>query len=556
MKNTILKAAVLFAAVASLSTGCIKETFPNGSLATSEQVAESPSALSAMLNSIPAAMTSANTASHYSRYEGQYDFGIGAIHLITDHMVEDMATQGDEPGFDWFYNSWATCLLQDKDHVACSYTWECYYPWIKTCNDVIGSILSAGEPTESTALILGQAYAYRAAFYLDLARLYEPKDNKYVSIPADIKGLTVPIVTEATTEKEANNNPRATREEMYAFILSDLENAEKYIGDYSTGYLAPTIGLVNGLYARAYLEMGAAGDAGAYAKAEDYASKVIDSGKYTPLTQSQWEDPTTGFNLGSACNSWIWGVAQIAENIGNLIAFIPHICAEASWGYVPGYSALGVNRKLYESISDSDFRKHSWLDPGLLDYYDYKLNNSQSFINGTSPYTAPAKEYTALKFRPAQGEIKNDAVGNATEIPLMRIEEMYFIKAEALAQQNKLDDAKAVLESLIGTRYVGQDTYSCTASSKAEFLEQMLLHKRIEFWGEGIVLYDYKRLDHGFTRGYTGTNHAGTARFNCDGRSPQWNFVITRGETQANLGIGESYNNPDPSKFYKDLWTE
>jgi hypothetical protein len=75
----------------------------------------------------------------------------------------------------------------------------------------------------------------------------------------------------------------------------------------------------------------------------------------------------------------------------------------------------------------------------------------------------------------------------------------------------------------------------------------MMLQKRIEFWGEGILFFDYKRLNMGITRGYTGTNIPATATFNCEGRSPQWNIVITRGEYQSNK-ILESQNNPDPTK--------
>ena len=35
--------------------------------------------------------------------------------------------------------------------------------------------------------------------------------------------------------------------------------------------------------------------------------------------------------------------------------------------------------------------------------------------------------------------------------------------------------------------------------------------------------------------------------FNSDGRSPQWNIVVTNGEFQYNAGIDSSTNNPDPS---------
>jgi hypothetical protein len=75
----------------------------------------------------------------------------------------------------------------------------------------------------------------------------------------------------------------------------------------------------------------------------------------------------------------------------------------------------------------------------------------------------------------------------------------------------------------------------------------MLVQKRIEFWGEGVMFYDYKRLDRGITRYYEGSNHPEMWAFNVTGRSPQWNFVINRGEFQANMGIDEKTNNPDPS---------
>ena len=76
----------------------------------------------------------------------------------------------------------------------------------------------------------------------------------------------------------------------------------------------------------------------------------------------------------------------------------------------------------------------------------------------------------------------------------------------------------------------------------------MLFQKRVEFWGEGILIYDYKRLNQGITRGYEGSNHPASEMFNTNGRSPQWNIVITRGEFQSNTGITEALNNPDPSE--------
>ena len=100
---------------------------------------------------------------------------------------------------------------------------------------------------------------------------------------------------------------------------------------------------------------------------------------------------------------------------------------------------------------------------------------------------------------------------------------------------------------------VTDGSYDCSllATDFESFTDEMLLQKRAEFWGEGIVFYDYKRLDEGITRHYTDTNHPEIWQFNTEGRSPQWNFVINRGEFQSNIGIDESTNNPDPSGLLK-----
>jgi hypothetical protein len=83
----------------------------------------------------------------------------------------------------------------------------------------------------------------------------------------------------------------------------------------------------------------------------------------------------------------------------------------------------------------------------------------------------------------------------------------------------------------------------------------MLFQKRVEFWGEGILFYDYKRLDQGIARGYADTNFPAVARFNTKRRSPQWNIVIPRAEYQSNTGINQSLNNPDPTEKLVP-WTE
>ena len=540
-----------------LATGCIKETFPQGSTQTSAQVAKSASALAAMVNAIPSSMTTTDFLGYLGTYNDHTDFGYPGIAFRTENMLEEVVTSGENP----YYNralQYAQNQAQGSTYIYCAYFWDAYYTYIKSCTDIISTIDPA-TANEDALNYLGIAHAYRAMFYLDLARLFEAKPNKYTDV-SGVLGLTVPLVTEATTESSATNNPRLPREEMYAFILSELEKAEAYIDPQSKAYAKPSLGAVYGLYARAYIEMGASGDEGAYAKAAEYADKAITESGKTPLTQAQWEDPANGFNNGAANNSWIWGLPVSAENVGNILCFTAHMASEGTWGYAP-LSQISVSKRLYDQISDKDFRKHSWLDPAYIadpaakQPYDYKFAGDdaakQAFLNGGM--NPAAKPYQNIKFRPKGGETVDYTNGNPTDFPIMRVEEMYFLKAEALAGDGKIADAQAVLNDFMKTRIL-DGSYSCSAFTDFEsFTDELLLQKRIEFWGEGVLIYDYKRLDEGITRGYEGTNQASVYCYNSEGRSPQWNIVITRGEFQSNKGITDATNNPDPSNTLT-LW--
>ncbi|MBQ8049490.1 MAG: RagB/SusD family nutrient uptake outer membrane protein [Bacteroidales bacterium] len=541
-----------------LATGCIKETFPQGSTQTSAQVAQSSSALAAMVNAIPSSMTTTDFLGYLSGYNDHTDFGYPGIAFRTENMLEDLVTSGENP----YYNralAYAQNQAQGHTYIYCAYFWNAYYTYIKSCTDIISTINPENANPEALNY-LGIAHTYRALFYLDLARLFEAKPNKYTDV-SKVLGLTVPIVTEETTESSATNNPRVDRETMYEFILSELAKAETYIDKAATGYTKPSLGAIYGLYARTYLEMGAAGDAGAYALAAEYAGKAITTSGKTPLTQDQWEDPANGFNNGASNNAWIWGLTVSAENVGNILCFTAHMASEGTWGYAP-LSQISISKRLYEQISDKDFRKHSWLDPAYIENpaakqpYDYKFAGGdaakEAFLSGgMNPAAIP---YQNIKFRPKGGETVDYTNGNPTDFPLMRVEEMYFIKAEALAGDGKISEAQAVLTDFMKHR-ITDGSYNCSSFADFEsFTDELLLQKRIEFWGEGILIYDYKRLDEGITRGYKGTNQAAVYCYNSEGRSPQWNIVITRGEFQSNKGITDETNNPDPSNTLT-LWS-
>lgn len=554
MKKTILKVSAILAA-AVLSASCIKESVPVGGSVTQDQVSASDFALMSMINAMPASMGTSGTGGYAGSYGDHTDFGIPGIHLRLEHMLEDLATMADNPYYNRFY-AYDLNQAQGYQYTYCAYFWDMYYTWIRLANDVIASMVPAIEDgaDEETMIRLknnlGQAYAYRAWCYLDLARLYEPKETAEVTIPSQIYELTVPIVDENTTIEDCKRNPRVKRDEMYAFILEDLRKAEENLDPSVTTFSQPTLMMVYGLYARAYLELGyerTGYNQEMFAKAAEYARKVIDESGKTPLTEEQWTNPTTGFNSASSNNAWIWGLALSSENLNNLLTFTSHMSSEAAWGYAC-YAQFGASQLLYDAVPETDFRKLSWLGPNKEEWTSGKYRfagtdeDRTKFLEGQG--RPAAKPYVALKFRPAQGECNDFNVGNAIDYCLMRIEEMYFIEMEAQYHLNAAKGVELLKEFMREYRDASYSRIPAGADLET-FKKELLLQKRIEFWGEGILLYDYKRLDQPIDR--SASNHAGVFKLRTQRRSPQWNIVITRAEFQSNTAIDESLNNPDPS---------
>lgn len=541
--KTLYKAILAVAAPLMLNS-CIEETFPTGS-ATADQVAQSPVALEAMVNSIPTGMI--QIMANYSQH---WDFGYPSVLISLSHLSGDVIV-GGEDGYNWFY-FWDQVYSLSDNYVPVYQFWYNYYGWIKTCNDVISTL--ASTPDESLSAdqraFLGIALTYRAQFYLDLVRLFEAKTPTDPSvhnyeIPEKIMGLGPVIVTEKTTPEQAASNPRATVADIYdQVIFADLDRAEAMLEGYvSTTIAMPSQAVVYGVKARAYLERGSAGVEGAYAKAAEFARKAINASGCTPLTQDQWEDPTTGFNSAASNDAWMWGLSQTADQVSNIVSFLAHMSIEqtyAVYGYATGRSIVS---NLYDQIADDDFRKHSWLDPEFFDYYEYKScrTDAEAWFTTTYKGTDYTKEYGSLKFRPGQGNIADSSIGNAIDVPMMRVEEMYLIEAEALAATNLTSGVDALTSFMTAYR---QPSYEYTPMNFETFQVEVAKQARIEFWGEGIPFWYCKRLGLGIHKADTNC-HVDDARYELDGVAPWWNLVIPYTEAQSNPAL-DDMNNPNP----------
>ena len=529
--KTLNKIYTVMALSAAFSlTSCIEETFPEGSTATAEQVGASSAALEGSLNGIPAQMSLGYYV--YEKQEHETDMAYPQFMIAQTEMLGDMYPLGSNSGYDW-YRTYNTMSANCGETSYFAYLpWFTLYRFVKACNDVISTIDFESESVNDDIKGMGgAAYAMRAFNYYMLTVFFEPVENIYTDV-SKVKGLTVPIVSEKTTNEEAKSNPRVSHEEMMKFIHSDLDKAEQYLANWSPkdGHL-PNLAVAYGIRAKVYLW-----DED-YANAAKYARMAIDASKATPVTADQWEDPTSGFCVAN--QAWMWYISYDAENMRNLANFTGWISGEADWGY-SSLTRPSIDKSLYDKIGDSDFRKHTFLDPAKYDYYDYKTCRDKQYIED-----APA--CLSLKFRCKGGDWENYATGGAVDVPIMRVEEMMLIEAEAKAAAGDLAGGVALLNSFM--QNYRDPNYNCKATDNLrDFQLEVLTQMRIEFWGEGNAFPSAKRIKPGVMQNYEGTNApANIFKINCQGIKPIWNLVIPISELNNNKAL-QGWNNPNPTQ--------
>jgi hypothetical protein len=507
-------------------SSCADETQPVGATATSDQLGQSSAALEALAAGIPSSMSQGYLV--YGEQEDETDLGYPLYMVAQEELMGNIYPGGEEYRYDWWwsYNTFSRNI--GSNSVNAFLPWFTMYKFIKSANDVIAAVSWDNAGTNEKG-IAASAYASRAFYYYMLSVCYEPVENIYTDV-SKVLGLTVPKVLPETTKDDAKNNPRLTHAEMLEFILSDLDKAEEGLKNYDQAdRKLPSLPVVYGIRAKVYLW-----DKD-YANAAKYARMAIDAQSGVPMTEDEWTNPTTGFT--TATSGWMWYATYIPEQMSNLANFVGHMSYENDWGYAPLTQPM-IDAALYNSIPTSDFRKHVFYDPKGFDFYEYQSSRGKAWLKEN------AVPYAALKFRCKNGDYQSYKIGGATDIPIMRVEEMYYIEALAKGEQN-LADGVAALKQFVST--YRNPNYGFTTTNKESFEREILNQMRVEFWGEGNSFPIGKLLQLGTVQNYVGTNAPNDYyRTNCKGIKPNWNFVIPTSEVNANKALVDK-NNPDPT---------
>lgn len=481
-----------------------------------------------------------NSAMHYIFSDTYHaGFGYGAVMHMRDVLTGDLYRPDN--AYNWFQN-----LAENQmgaNYQSTVYMWRFYENGITACNKLIGAI-DETKANHQQKQYLGVAYAFRAMYYLDIARMYEYLDC-YETKPLsntgkNIRNLTVPIITEKTAEKDVPQLKRATREEMKAFIASDLEKAGSFLSDFQPkSKRLPNLACVYGLQAR--LNMWVEN----YEVAAAYARKSINQSGAKPLTKEEMYDLENGFN-NMKVSSWMWG-AQPSEdsNIG-LLSWGGWMSNEAVFGYA-SVAPVCIAPSLLKEINNEDIRYHL--------FKKYENSGIKEPHLSDEVYNALPR-YASLKFRPYKGKYTEQDmnIGSHSAYPLMRVEEMYFIEAEAKAHSS-VREGLTLLENFM-SQY-RRPNYALVVNkddvAKEYAIKMIVEQKRIELWGEGLSFFDYKRLNMGIDR----TNQDDqeyipySQQLCCALSRPAWmNLVFPSSANRMykwNL-IGQE--NPDPSGCY------
>lgn len=522
-----------------LTTSCSDlDTNPSGSTMSdgqlNEVLAQDPSKLKSEVSGMYANMIEYGAIAQWYGDVRHYDFGYASTMMMMDASGQDEPSQVS--GYNW-YNKPLRFVDRTANSETTYFIWNQCYKNIKVANDVLKSV-DLENLSDVAKSYVGQAYAMRAFEYFSLIQLYQFTYKGH----EDAAG--VPLVTEKTTEAEANNNPRAAVKDVYKQIMDDLNIAIDYLTDSRSAKSEINRQVAYGLRARVNLVMQNWSDAAADAK------KAAEG--YTPLSKEAAAAP--GFNDVSASN-WIWGnIVDESNDIvqTGILNFPAMMCSFTGNGYSPTYACRMINSKLWKEIPSTDVRKGWWIDENLNSsivdskYVVHQKDEDEegnvvkylAVYNQTGDEVADITEpYTNVKFGAYKNQYGNEL--NACDIPLMRVEEMILIQAEATAMGGNVEEGKRILENFVRT--YRDPSYTCNASTAEGVQDAVWFQRRVELWGEGFSFTDLLRLKKPLDR--TGANYEVSVRFNLPAESPIFLYLIPEDEENHNEALVGN-NNP------------
>ncbi len=429
-------------------------------------------------------------------------FGISAYNLAAEVMGDDFIMGAQGSGWFWFDAAYNVKGRFNSSAWRSYDLWYAHYTWIANVNYVIAAEETMGGATEDKNYVIGQAYAVRAYSYFMLAQWFSRTYKGHESEPC------VPLYTEPTF-KTTTGQPRSTVAQVYEQIDKDIEKAltllkgttlknKSHLGYATALGIASRIALVKE----------------DWANAKKYAEEAIAASGCAVGDVAA----ITGMN-SVEYNDVMWGAKIQSDQAGMYASFFAHMDPVVSYAQ---RAPKQISIYLYQKMGEKDLRRAWW---------------------------NPAENYLQKKF-----SFSNAATWEGDYI-WMRVEEMYFNAAEAACRLGDEATAKKHLTAVMSKR---DADYKCEKSGTAlgklttddtgSLLEEILIQKRIELWGEMGRTFDIRRLKQGFKRDSAHGWPSGLLLPNRPTTNPEnymWVLTIPQAEFDGNenMSVDKDQNN-------------
>ena len=495
----------LIVAGSFMQSGCSSDymdTIPSEQAST-ETVYSSLDNLYMALNGIHARMVSNDLGNQ--GLGGEPGFII-AREALADDMTWD--TQTWHQGYlNWSYNTNPTSSYN-------SGIWETYYKFILNANLILEQLdKNYADSTEDLAkYIKGECLTIRAWAHFQLVQIYA---NPYRN-GQENNQLGVPYRTSSEVTAMARN----TVEDVYNKINADLDEAITLLEGYKpddVNHHSQSTAL--GMKARVTLTQQK------YAEAAEVAAKAIEVAEksgFQMMTKDQLADLTQntvkcGFSdiTSDTKDAMYADMTQDDQTI-----YFYSFYAYMSWNFNSSSIRTGIkciNQATYDMMSPTDLRR-LWWDPTGKAHVPGKSYHQRVYQN---------RKFTARSTA--------DAVG---DFAFMRLSEIYLIAAEAYARSGQDAKAKQYLQTFLAER---DPEYKDLGNTGDKLAEEIMVHRRIELWGEGFRWFDLKRLNLPCKR--TGSNYDKSfcGFLEKEQGEDGWIFEIPKKETDFNPLMETNY---------------
>lgn len=342
--------------------------------------------------------------------------------------------------------------------------WSNAYTGIQRSNVVISRVPAIPMDETTKKSYVGEAKFLRAMHYFTLVRFFGG----------------VPLVTNETTSLDNVNVARASVDEVYKLIESDLKEAETVLPkSYSGNNVGrATSGAAKGLLAKVYLTWAGANASSPYwAQAAAKAKEVMDMGNY-----DLWANYADAFDLKNrGGKESLFEVMYITDLAGN----------NFTTGYAPrgapivpstGSGIFRVSKSLFDSYTAADKRKATTF------LTSYVHPTTKATVTLSTDDADPARAVSFWKLADLTSTVGG---GGGKSFVVQRFSDILLIYAEALSEANNGPTADAYTAiNRVRTR-AGLEPLS--GLNRQQFKDAILHERRLEFAFEANRWFDLTR---------------------------------------------------------------